>query len=71
MRCNVSLFEAATAGLPSGRPIHLELSYSLDITQAAAWVAYSNGWRTGANIECCCGTPLTDCASGPRTSRLG
>jgi alpha-galactosidase len=49
----------------SGRPIHLELSNSLDIANAATWAQYSNGWRTGGDIECYCGTggtnyPLTD-----------
>jgi len=40
----------------SGRPIHLELSNSLDIANAATWAQYSNGWRTGGDIECYCGT---------------
>jgi len=49
----------------TGRPIHLELSNSLDIASAATWAEYSNGWRTGADIECYCGSdsssyPLTD-----------
>ena len=47
----------------TGRPIHLELSNSLDIGGAATWAGYSNGWRTGADIECYCGSdsyPLTD-----------
>ena len=40
----------------SGRPIHLELSNSLDIANAGTWAQYSNGWRTGGDIECYCGS---------------
>ncbi|MEZ0094728.1 alpha-galactosidase [Streptacidiphilus sp. EB129] len=36
----------------TGRPIHLELSNSLAIGSAATWKQYSNGWRTGGDIEC-------------------
>jgi alpha galactosidase A-like protein/alpha galactosidase C-like protein/alpha-galactosidase-like protein len=36
----------------TGRPIHLELSNSLDINNAATWSKLSNGWRTGGDIEC-------------------
>jgi hypothetical protein len=36
----------------TGRPIHLELSNSLAISGAATWKQYSNGWRTGGDIEC-------------------
>ncbi len=46
----------------TGRPIHLELSNSLNIADAAIWAKYSNGWRTGADIECYCSStsyPLT------------
>jgi Alpha galactosidase A/Alpha galactosidase C-terminal beta sandwich domain/NPCBM-associated, NEW3 domain of alpha-galactosidase/Carbohydrate binding module (family 35) len=39
----------------TGRPIHLELSNSLAISSAATWKQYSNGWRTGGDIECYCG----------------
>lgn len=35
----------------TGRPIHLELSNSLAIANAATWAQYSNGWRTGGDIE--------------------
>ena len=42
----------STALAQSGRPIHLELSNSLDIADAATWRAYANGWRTGGDIEC-------------------
>ncbi|HEX4790456.1 MAG TPA: NEW3 domain-containing protein [Actinospica sp.] len=49
----------------TGRPIHLELSNSLAVGSAATWAQYSNGWRTGDDIECYCGSngssyPLTD-----------
>jgi hypothetical protein len=49
----------------TGRPIHLELSNSLAIGSAATWKQYSNGWRTGGDVECYCGPggasyPLTD-----------
>jgi hypothetical protein len=36
----------------TGRPIHLELSNSLNINDASTWEQYSNGWRTGGDIEC-------------------
>jgi len=58
--------EAWSAALEqTGRAIHLELSNSLDIANAATWAKYSNGWRTTGDIECYCGTngaayPLTD-----------
>jgi len=49
----------------TGRPIHLELSNNLNINDAATWKQYANGWRTGGDVECYCGTngssyPLTD-----------
>jgi alpha galactosidase A-like protein/alpha galactosidase C-like protein/alpha-galactosidase-like protein/alpha-galactosidase-like CBM13-containing protein len=47
----------------TGRPIHLELSNSLDINKAKTWEQYSNGWRTGGDVECYCSStsyPLTD-----------
>jgi hypothetical protein len=58
--------EAWSAALrQTGRPIHLELSNSLAIGSAATWEQYSNGWRTGGDVECYCGSdgssyPLTD-----------
>jgi alpha-galactosidase len=59
--------EAWSAALEqTGRPIHLELSNSLDIANAATWAQYSNGWRTGGDVECYCGSgsyPLTDWGS--------
>jgi hypothetical protein len=53
----------------TGRPIHLELSNSLNIADAATWKQYSNGWRTGGDIEDYGGEPsgssypLTDWAN--------
>ncbi|MCL6670272.1 alpha-galactosidase D [Streptomyces panaciradicis] len=40
----------------SGRPIHLEVSWSLDIGHAADWKKYSNGWRIDTDVECYCNT---------------
>jgi hypothetical protein len=55
----------STALRSTGRPIHLELSNNLAIGSAATWKQYSNGWRTGGDVECYCGPggasyPLTD-----------
>ena len=49
----------------TGRPIHLELSNNLAQGSASTWAQYANGWRTGGDIECYCGSngssyPLTD-----------
>jgi alpha-galactosidase len=49
----------------TGRPIHLELSNSLDVNNVATWQQYANGWRIDNDVECYCGTngssfPLTD-----------
>jgi hypothetical protein len=52
----------------TGRPVHLELSNTLNIHYAPTWEKYSNGWRTTEDIECySCETngtsyPLTDWA---------
>ncbi len=43
----------------AGRPIHLELSWSLDIGHAADWKKYSNGWRIDTYVECYCNTLVT------------
>ncbi|WP_030926622.1 alpha-galactosidase D [Streptomyces sp. NRRL S-646] len=43
----------------AGRPIHLELSWSLDISHAADWKKYSNGWRIDTDVECYCNTLVT------------
>jgi hypothetical protein len=53
----------------TGRPIHLELSNTLNIHYASTWERYANGWRTTEDIECyACETngtsyPLTDWAN--------
>ena len=43
----------------TGRPVHLELSWSLDIGHAADWKKYSNGWRIDTDVECYCNTLVT------------
>ncbi|MCX5136509.1 MULTISPECIES: alpha-galactosidase D [unclassified Streptomyces] len=40
----------------AGRPVHLEISWSLDIGHAADWKKYSNGWRVDTDVECYCNT---------------
>jgi hypothetical protein len=48
------------------RPIGLELSNNLSISDASAWGQYANGWRTGPDIDCYCSGssfPLTDWAN--------
>jgi alpha-galactosidase len=51
--------EAWSAALrQTGRPIHLELSNSLAISDASTWAEYSNGWRTSGDIQCYCGDPF-------------
>jgi alpha-galactosidase len=55
----------STALKQSGRTIALELSNSLNIADATTWSSLANGWRTGGDIECYCGSngssyPLTD-----------
>jgi hypothetical protein len=43
----------------TGRPIHLELSWSLDVNQIDNWKANSNGWRIDTDVECYCNTLVT------------
>ncbi|GGM18625.1 hypothetical protein GCM10010129_73570 [Streptomyces fumigatiscleroticus] len=40
----------------TGRPVHLELSWSLDIGHVADWKKHSNGWRIDTDVECYCNT---------------
>nr|WTB34505.1 carbohydrate-binding protein [Streptomyces sp. NBC_00830] len=40
----------------AGRPLHLEISWSLDINHVADWKQYSNGWRIDTDVECYCNT---------------
>ncbi|MGW7820507.1 alpha-galactosidase D [Streptomyces puniciscabiei] len=54
---DVAAWHQAIAG--TGRPIHLELSWSLDIGHAADWKKYSNGWRIDTDVECYCNTLVT------------
>jgi len=39
----------------TGRPIHLELSNSLDVNNGTIWEQNANGWRIEGDIECYCG----------------
>ncbi|MFD0784561.1 alpha-galactosidase D, partial [Micromonospora azadirachtae] len=54
---DVAAWQRAIAA--TGRPIHLELSWSLDIGHAADWQRYSNGWRIDTDVECYCDTLVT------------
>lgn len=40
----------------AGRPLHLELSWSLAYSHAEDWKKYSNGWRIDTDVECYCNT---------------
>ncbi|MGW0759054.1 alpha-galactosidase D [Streptomyces sp. NPDC002814] len=40
----------------AGRPIRLELSWSLDYGHVDDWKKYSNGWRIDTDVECYCDT---------------
>ncbi|MFG1807197.1 alpha-galactosidase D [Streptomyces sp. NPDC049040] len=51
---DVAAWQQAIAA--TGRPMHLELSWSLDISHAADWKRYSNGWRIDTDVECYCNT---------------
>ncbi|WP_422771106.1 alpha-galactosidase D [Plantactinospora sp. WMMC1484] len=54
---DIAAWHAAIAR--TGRPIHLELSWSLDRAHAADWKRYSNGWRIDTDVECYCDTLTT------------
>jgi hypothetical protein len=54
---DVAAWQQAIAA--TGRPIHLELSWSLDRGTAADWKQHSNGWRIDTDVECYCGTLVT------------
>ena len=54
---DVAAWQAAIA--KTGRPIHFELSWSLDRNYAADWKRYSNGWRIDTDVECYCDTLVT------------
>ena len=51
---DVAAWQKAIAA--AGRPVHLEISWSLDIGHAADWKQYSNGWRIDTDVECYCNT---------------
>ncbi|UFR06491.1 carbohydrate-binding protein [Streptomyces sp. Go40/10] len=51
---DVAAWQKAIAA--TGRPVHLELSWSLDIGHAADWKKYANGWRVDTDVECYCNT---------------
>ncbi|MCX5372395.1 CBM35 domain-containing protein [Streptomyces sp. NBC_00103] len=51
---DVAAWQKAIAA--TGRPIHLEVSWSLDIGHAADWKKYSDGWRIDTDVECYCNT---------------
>ncbi|MFS4092070.1 alpha-galactosidase D [Streptomyces sp. AF1A] len=51
---DVAAWQKAIAA--TGRSIHLELSWSLDIGHAADWKKYANGWRIDTDVECYCNT---------------
>ncbi|MBQ0887045.1 carbohydrate-binding protein [Streptomyces sp. RM72] len=51
---DVAAWQKAIAA--TGRPIHLEVSWSLDIAHAADWKKYSDGWRIDTDVECYCNT---------------
>ncbi len=56
-RTDVAAFSAAIA--KTGRPIHFELSWSLDIKYVEDWKRHSNGWRIDTDVECYCDTLVT------------
>ncbi|PKW05873.1 Carbohydrate binding module (family 6) [Streptomyces sp. 1222.5] len=51
---DVAAWQKAIAA--TGRPVHLELSWSLDIGHAADWKKYAGGWRVDTDVECYCNT---------------
>jgi len=53
-RADVAAWQAAIA--KTKRPIHLEISWSLDRNYAADWKKTSNGWRIDTDVECYCNT---------------
>ncbi|MFJ4856450.1 alpha-galactosidase D [Streptomyces sp. NPDC088730] len=43
----------------AGRPVHLEISWSLDVDYADSWKENSDGWRVDTDVECYCETLVT------------
>jgi alpha galactosidase A-like protein/alpha galactosidase C-like protein/alpha-galactosidase-like CBM13-containing protein len=56
-RADIAAWKQALAA--TGRPIHLEISWSLDINYIADWKKHSNGWRIDTDVECYCNTLVT------------
>ncbi|MET9666476.1 CBM35 domain-containing protein [Streptomyces sp. NPDC006475] len=56
-RADIAAWKQAIA--TAGRPIHLELSWSLDVNYIADWKKHSNGWRIDTDVECYCNTLVT------------
>jgi hypothetical protein len=54
---DVTAWQAAIA--KTGRPIHFELSWSLDRNYAGDWKQHANGWRIDTDVECYCNTLVT------------
>lgn len=54
---DVAAWQKAIAA--TGRPIHLELSWSLDYGHVEDWKKYSDGWRIDTDVECYCNTLVT------------
>ena len=54
----------------SGRPIHLELSNSLN-KHASTWEQYSNGWRTAATSNATRARPTGRVTRSPTTGNVG
>jgi hypothetical protein len=53
-RADVAAWRAAID--KTKRPIHFELSWSLNRDYAADWKKYGNGWRIDTDVECYCDT---------------
>jgi hypothetical protein len=56
-RADVAAWSSAL--IRTGRPILLEVSWSLEIDHVADWKRYANGWRIDTDVECYCGTLVT------------
>lgn len=56
-RADVAAWKKAIAR--AGRPVHLEISWSLDVDYADSWKENSDGWRVDTDVECYCETLVT------------
>ncbi|MFC0112905.1 glycoside hydrolase family 27 protein [Kibdelosporangium aridum] len=43
----------------TGRKVHIEISWSIDINYIEDWKSSSNGWRIDTDVECYCSTLVT------------